>query len=67
MSERDMSADVYRAVVLNMWVPAPSVITYQISCIADTYIAIHNSSKTTVIKYNIIILWLGSAQHEELF
>ena len=32
------------------WVGTPSRVTYQISCISDIYITVHNISKITVIK-----------------
>jgi hypothetical protein len=36
--------------ILNLWVKTPLGGAYQVSCISDTYIAIHNGSKITVIK-----------------
>ena len=36
--------------VLNLLVVTPLGVTYQISCISDIYITIHNSSKITVMK-----------------
>ena len=37
-----------RAVVLNLWDMTFLEVTYQISCISDSYIMIHNCSKTTL-------------------
>lgn len=39
-----------RTVVLNPWVSIPLGVAYQISCLSDTYITIHNDSKITVMK-----------------
>jgi hypothetical protein len=38
------ATDKYRTVFLNLWV------TYQISCILDIYITIHNNTNITVVK-----------------
>jgi hypothetical protein len=37
--------------VLNLWVMAPLELTYQIPYISGIYIAIHNHSKITAVKY----------------
>ena len=37
------------AVVLNLGVATPLGVTYQIFCISDIYIVIHNSSKIIVM------------------
>jgi hypothetical protein len=36
--------------ILSLWVDTSIGVTYQISCISDIYITIHNSSKITVMK-----------------
>lgn len=41
-------------------------IAYQIPCISDIYITIHNSRKLQLWSSSKLILWLGSAQDEEL-
>ena len=40
--------------------------TYQISCISDIYITIHNSSKANYEAAMKIRLWLGITHDEEL-
>lgn len=39
----------YRTAALYLYVTIPLAVTYQISCILDLDIMIHNSSKTTVL------------------
>ena len=39
-----------KSVLLNQWVMIPLWVPYQIFCISDIYIIIHNNSKITVIK-----------------
>ena len=45
--------------VLRAWLATSLGVTYPIFCIPNIYIKIHNSSKTIVIKYHKIFLWLG--------
>ena len=42
-------------------------VAYQIACISDIYIMIHNSSKNCYKVATEIILWLGVTTHEELY
>jgi hypothetical protein len=53
-----------KAAVFHLWVMTPWRGCH-ISYISDIYTTIRN--KITVMKYNKIILWLGSPQHEELY
>lgn len=52
-----------RPVVLNLRVVTPLGITYQLSCISDTYITIRNSSKVTDRKQQQLY-GQGSPQHQ---
>jgi hypothetical protein len=60
--------DLSRAAVLNLWVSTPLEVAYQISCIAAIHININNSSKFTVMKYqlnNFMRSWVKELQHWE--
>ena len=66
---------VAKSVVLNLWVVTPLGVSndpfigveYQISCISDIYVTIHNSIKISYEVAMKMILCLVSPQHEELY